>query len=109
MTAAKELPTIFLAVSEGERAILEVRYGRNAGARVVRHYSGDVVGRASGGGYDVAGAAMADALANVFGIPEADGVRGMSYVRSEAEAHGVRVFSLGEAMYALPLAGEGDA
>ena len=99
--STKDLPRIFIAFGKGERAILSVHYGRSHGAFVRRHRSGDIVGRASGGGYDVGAAALSAALAKVFGIPESDGAIGMAWVVSQAESEGVRVFRLDEAMNAL--------
>lgn len=105
--STKELPAIYLTVgpptdehAKGMRAILAVTYTAS-GAIMRRHYSGDIVGRASGGGYCRGGVCLAQALAKIHGIPETDGAWGERHVIEHAEAHGVRVYSLSDALWAL--------
>ena len=105
---AKELPTIYLAVGlpteehpKGDRAIISITYTAG-GAIARRQYSGDIVGRAGGGGYDLTSTCLAEALTRIYGIPLTDGACGESHVVDHARREGVRVYRLGEALYALP-------
>lgn len=105
---AKELPTIYLAVGlpseehpKGERAIISITYTNN-GAVARRQYSGDIVGRAGGGGYDRASTCLAEALTRIYGIPLTDGGCGESHVVDHARREGVAVYALRDALYALP-------
>lgn len=105
---AKELPTIYLTVGlptdehlKGERAIISISYTAN-GALARRQYSGDIVGRAGGGGYDRASTCLAEALTRIYGIPLTDGACGERHVQDHADRFGVRVYRLNEALYALP-------
>lgn len=104
----KELPTIYLAVGsptekhpKGERSILAVTYTPTK-AVCRRHYSGEVVATAGGGGYDRASTALANALAVIYGIPYTDGGCGETHVVDHARAYGVAVYRLSEALYVLP-------
>lgn len=85
------------------RVILSGAYSASGMTFTVRRqYSGDVVGRAGGGGYDRQGAALADGLSRVFGLPGFDGARGSYAVVEWAADHGVAVYDLTCALYALP-------
>lgn len=105
---AKELPTIYLTVGlpteehpKGDRAIISITYTAG-GAIARRQYSGDIVGRAGGNGYDRASTCLAEALTRIYEIPLTDGACGESHVRDHALDHGVTVYRLNEALYALP-------
>lgn len=105
---SKQLPEIYLTVGlpteehpKGERAIISVHYTTN-GALARRHYSGNIVGRAGGGGYDLTSTCLAEALTRIYGISLTDGGYGESHVRDHALDHGVTVYRLSEALYALP-------
>lgn len=105
----KELPTIYLAVGspteehpKGERAIIGIGYTASGNAVARRHHSGDVVGRAGGYGYCKTGVALAQAVSKIYGVPMTDGARGETHVEDHARAHGVRLYRLSEALYALP-------
>lgn len=113
-----ELPTIWLVVGPptdrpddygNGRRIYAVNYSASGLTCTLRqHYSGTVVARAGGGGYDRAGVCLADALHKDYGVPAFDGARGVEAVRQHAERHGVRVFTLSDALYALPVPAELD-
>lgn len=76
-------------------ALLIGSYGRetaNGSVFSVRWlWSGDIVGRAGGGGYDRQGAALADALTYLYGVPPFDGARGVDAVELHAARFGVSV------------------
>ena len=54
-------------------------------------WSGDIIGRAGGGGYDRQGTALSRALSYLYGLPVFDGGIGESSVREHAARHGVSV------------------
>ena len=85
-----------------ERAVWVVTYGRSSGATLRNYFSGDKLGYASGGGYDLAGECLAQALTKVYGMPPCDGARGSSSVIAEAEHRGIAVYRMSDALYALP-------
>lgn len=76
-------------------ALLIGAYGRetaNGSVFSVRWlWSGDIVGRAGGGGYDKQGAALADALTYMYGVPMFDGGLGVAAVEVDAARFGVSV------------------
>jgi hypothetical protein len=108
-----ELPTIWLIVGPptdspddygNGRRIYAVHYSASGLTCTLRqHYSGRIVARAGGGGYDRAGVCLADALHKDYGVPAFDGARGVDAVRQHAERHGVGVYRLADALYALPV------
>lgn len=69
---------------------------------VRRQYSGRVIARAGGGGYNRQGTALANALTVLFALPCFDGARGLSAVVEWARGHGVAVYSLTTAAWMLP-------
>lgn len=104
----KELPTIYLTVGtpteehpKGERAVISITYTAG-GAIARRHYSGDIVGRARGNGYDRSSTCLAEALTRIYGVPLTDGGCGERHVQEHAERFGVRVYRLSEALFTLP-------
>ena len=110
-----ELPTIFLVVAPQDNAdwcgrrIYTVHHSNTGMTHTLRRqHSGDAVARVRGCGFDVTGALLADALTAELGVPSFDGARGVSSVVRHAEAHGVRVVTLSDALYALPTAAELD-
>jgi len=54
-------------------------------------WSGEIIGRAGGGGYDRRGTALADALTYLYGVPPFDGGAGEPAVIDHAARHGVTV------------------
>jgi len=76
-------------------ALLIGTYGRetaNGSVFSVRWlWSGDIIGRAGGGGYDRQGSALSQALGHLYGLPYFDGGAGESSVREHAARHGVTV------------------
>lgn len=105
--AVSGIPELFLVVGADRdgaelRRIYSVSRGRNGGASIFRQFSGDRVARCTGGGFDLVGTVLADALTVDYGVPQFDGGRGLSSVISNAERYGVNVFTLGAALHALP-------
>lgn len=107
------LPRIFLVVAEQDttddagRRIYSVHRSQSGLTTTIRRqHSGDAVARATGGGYDLEGTVLADALTAEFGLPPFDGGAGLSTVVAWAEDHGLAVYSLSEALYALPRVSE---
>ena len=76
-------------------ALLIASYGRetsNGSVCSVRWlWSGQVIGRAGGGGYDRRGSALADALTCLYGVPSFDGGAGEAAVVDHAARFGVEV------------------
>ena len=76
-------------------ALLIGSYGRemaNGSVFSVRWlWSGDIVGRAGGAGYDRQGAALADALTYLYGVPPFDGARGVDAVELNACRYDISV------------------
>lgn len=88
---------------ETVRVILSGAYSASGATFTIRRqYSGQVIARAGGGGYDRQGAALAHALTGLFRLPYFDGARGLSSVIEWAASHGVAVYDLTRALYALP-------
>ena len=106
-----ELPTIWLVIGPrtndpedygSGRRIYAVNYSASGLTCTLRqHYSGRIVARASGGGYDRAGTCLAQALTADYGLPAFDGARGVESVMRHAREHGVEVYTLTDALYAL--------
>jgi hypothetical protein len=102
-----ELPAIWLVVgidknNELVRSILSATYSASGLTVTVRQqHSGQVVGRASGGGYDKTHTALAHALTKVYGIPPIDGGSGERHLFDTALGHGVKVRTLTNALWAL--------
>jgi len=105
--STKYLPDIWLVVgvdqnNELVRAILSGSYSASGlTVTVRRQHSGEVVGRAQGGGYDKTSTALAKGLSKVYGIPYVDGGIGESHVFAHALRHGVKVRRLSDALWAL--------
>ena len=82
-------------VGESLGALLIASYGRetsNGSVCSVRWlWSGKVIGRAGGGGYDRRGSALADALTYLYGVPLFDGGAGEAAVVDHAARFGVEV------------------
>jgi hypothetical protein len=103
----RELPSIWLAVGEdgsGEvvRCIFSAHYSASGLTTTVRRqHSGEVVGKAQGGGYDKTSTALAKGLSKVFNIPTTDGGYGEGHVVEHAFNFGVRVVRLSEALFML--------
>ena len=103
----RELPNIWLVVGvdkndELVRSIFSASYSSSGLTVTVRQqHSGAIVGRASGGGYDKTHTALGYALNNVYGIPLIDGGYGEGHLFREALAHGVKVRTLTNALWAL--------
>lgn len=83
------------------RVILAGRYGSGGTFTLRREYSGEVVGRAGGYGYDKQGTALAVALSRLYGMTSIDGARGERSVVEHASTEGIRVVTLGEALFSL--------
>jgi hypothetical protein len=83
------------SVGDSLGALLIASYGRetsNGSVCSVRWlWSGQVIGRAGGGGYDRRGTALADALTYLYGVPSFDGGRGEAAVVDHAARFGVEV------------------
>jgi hypothetical protein len=105
--SAKELPAIWLVVgvdknNELLRRIFSANYSASGLTVTVRaHHSGEIVGRAQGGGYDKTHSALSVALSKVYGMPPVDGGYGESTLVSHALRHGIRVRTLTNALWAL--------
>jgi hypothetical protein len=103
----KELPNIWLVVgvdAENElvRAIFSASYSKSGlTVTVRRQHSGEICGKAQGGGYDKTSTALAHALTKVYGIPLTDGGWGESSVVAHALKHGVKVRTLTNALWSL--------
>ena len=93
--------TDLVAVRREYRTVLVGRYSESRFS-IRQNGRGSVVAWAGGGGYDRQGTALADSLRILFGIPRIDGGVGESSVISHAERHGVAVYSLSAALYAVP-------
>jgi len=102
-----ELPAIWLVVGVDQnnklvRAIFAATYSSSGLTVTVRqHYSEQIVGRASGMGYDKTHTALAAALTKVYGMPPVDGGYGESALMSHALSHGIKVRTLTNALWAL--------
>jgi hypothetical protein len=103
------IPRIFLVVAEQDtpddsgRRIYSVHRSQSGLTTTLRRqHSGEAVARATGGGYDLEGTVLADGLSAEFGLPSFDGAVGVSSVIVWAEGHGLAVYPLSEALYALP-------
>ena len=107
----KELPNIWLVVgvdAENElvRAIFSASYSKSGlTVTVRRQHSGEICGKAQGGGYDKTSTALAHALTKVYGIPLTDGAYGEEHLIRHAFGYGVRVRRLSDALYALGVNG----
>lgn len=88
--------------NEGQelRTILSGKYGQCV-FTVKREYSGDIVARVRGGGFDMAGTGLADSLRKLYRLPTMDGGVGEMSVIEWARENGVRVENLGSALYSL--------
>lgn len=76
-------------------------YGDRAFA--LHHFSDDRIAACEGGGYDMEGTVLADALAAELADPlSIDGAVGASTVIQEYKAIGVNVYSESDALWALP-------
>lgn len=86
------------------RAILTGRYNRAGDGYTIRQqFSGRLVARVNGGGYDRAHTALADAIRRIWGISEhCDGGAGESHVRDWANRHGITIYTLADALHTLP-------
>lgn len=73
---------------------LAVVYGNTV--RAVHYYTGQVIGRAGGSGYDRRAVAVMEAARRAFDVPPFDGARGFSAVRDHLAAHGVTMRDLSE-------------
>ena len=104
---AKELPAIWLVVGvdkndELVRRIFSATYSASGLTVTVRaQHSGEICGRASGGGYDKTHSALSAALSKVYGMPPVDGGYGESTLMSHALKHGIKVRTLTNALWAL--------
>lgn len=88
--------------AEPLRCILVGRYSRSGATFTIqREYSADRVGSASGYGYDRQGTALANSLSRLYGMPQIDGAVGQSAVIEWAAQHGIRVATLGSALWEL--------
>lgn len=86
-----------------ERAIFSGSYNKQGTTFTIRRqYSGNVVARAGGGGYDRQHTALADAIARVFGLPMFDGGAGFYATEEWANSHGVAIYDLTTALFQLP-------
>ena len=93
--------TDLVAVRREYRTLLVGRYSEHRFS-IRQNGRGSVLAWAGGGGYDRQGTALADAVRILYGIPRIDGGRGLSAVVDHAAAHGVAVYSLSAALYAVP-------
>lgn len=93
--------TDLVAVRREYRTVLVGRYSEQRFS-IRQNGRGKVLAWAGGGGYDRQGTALADAVGILFGIPQIDGAVGLSSVIDHAARHGVAVYSLSAALYALP-------
>lgn len=86
------------------RVILTGRYNRAGDGYTVRQqYSGRLLARSNGGGYDRAHTALADAIQRLWGLSEpCDGGAGEYHVNGWANRHGITIYTLTEALYNLP-------
>lgn len=85
------------------RVILSGAYSASGATFTIRRqYSGQVIARARGGGYDLQVDALALALSGLFRLPYFDGAGGLWSVIEWAASHGVAVYGLTGALYALP-------
>lgn len=84
------------------RLVLILRYGRNGGCTAYNYYTGQKIGRAGGGGWDITAGALIDAAVRWYGVPRTDGARGREHVREHLAAHGVTLYDMGSAAHALP-------
>lgn len=91
------------ALSRSTRLVLILRYGRNGGCTAYNYYTGQRIGRATGGNYDITSTALADAASRWYGVPRTDGARGRSWVRAHLNEHGVTLYDMGQAAHALPV------
>ena len=102
-----ELPAIWLVVgvdsnNELVRRVFAATYSASGLTVTVRvHHSGEIVGRASGMGYDKTHSALSAALSKVYGMPPVDGGYGESTLVSHALRHGIKVRTLTNALWAL--------
>ena len=81
------------------RRLVVVRYGRNGGATAYAYHSGDKLGRATGGGYDITATALEDAARKLYGTPRTDGAAGLEHVRRHLAEHGVDLATATELLY----------
>lgn len=110
------LPDIWLIVGpprgeghdQSPRVILSGTYTRTGtGYTIRRQHSQRPVAVARGGGYDRTHTALADAIARLWAITDrCDGGAGPTVVEAWAKSHGITIYTLTEALQALPDARE---
>lgn len=74
--------------------VVAVTFGSEV--RAINYYTGQVVARAGGGGYDRLGSVLAQCATWAYGLPAFDGAQGVGAVVRHCAAHGVTLASLSE-------------
>lgn len=80
-------------------SMIIIGFSRAGVARAFDGFSDRNIGKAAGYGYDKEGAALADALANEYGVTPFNGAAGVSAVIEHAKEEGVYVKTLSELIW----------
>ena len=82
------------------RYLIYVTYGRNGGATARSYMTGDKMGRANGGGWDITGGALIDAVCKRWPqVPRIDGAAGYETIKRHCAKHGVEIVTAGEMLW----------
>jgi len=82
------------------RYMVRITYGVNGGATLRSYFSGDKMGRATGGGYDITAESLIDMVCKRWPtVPRVDGAMGINAVTDHCRTHGVLILSMADLLY----------